>query len=46
MYIFNADKTFSLVGEPQLGEGSFCTPAFTDGRIIIRGDKNLYCIGK
>ena len=46
MYIFNADKTFSLVGEPQLGEGSFCTPAFIDGGIIIRGDKNLYCIGK
>ena len=46
MYIFNADKTFSLMGEPQLDEGSFCTPAFTDGRIIIRGDKNLYCIGK
>jgi outer membrane protein assembly factor BamB len=45
MYIFNADKTFSLVGEPQLGEGSFCTPAFIDGGIIIRGDKNLYCIG-
>jgi outer membrane protein assembly factor BamB len=46
MYIFNADKTFSLVGEPQLGEGSFCTPAFNDGGIIIRGDRNLYCISK
>jgi glucose dehydrogenase len=46
MYIFKADQTFSLVGEPQLGEGSFCTPAFIDGGIVIRGDKNLYCIGK
>jgi len=46
MYIFTADKTFSLIGEPQLGEGSFCTPAFFEGGIVIRGDKNLYCISK
>jgi outer membrane protein assembly factor BamB len=46
MHIFKAEKDFSLVGEPHLGEGSFCTPAFQDGRIFIRGDKNLYCVGK
>jgi outer membrane protein assembly factor BamB len=46
MHIFRADKTFSSVSEPQLGEGSACTPAFGSGRIFIRGDKNLYCIGK
>jgi outer membrane protein assembly factor BamB len=46
MHIFKADKTFALIGQPQIGEGSFCTPAFLDGMIIIRGDKNLYCIAK
>jgi outer membrane protein assembly factor BamB len=46
MYIFKADKTFSLIGEPKIDEGSFCTPAFFYGGIIIRGDKNLYCIAK
>ncbi len=46
MHIFKADKTFSSVAEPQLGEGSVCTPAFADGKIFIRGDKNLYCVGK
>ena len=46
MHIFNADKTFTLVGESKLGEKSVCTPAFANGRIYIRGDKNLYCIGK
>jgi len=46
MHIFKADKNFSIIGEPQLGEGSFCTPAFKDGKILIRGNKNLYCIGK
>ncbi|MFZ4413456.1 MAG: PQQ-binding-like beta-propeller repeat protein [Bacteroidales bacterium] len=46
MHIFKADKTFSLVGEPKIGEQSFCTPAFADGSIFIRTGNNLYCIGK
>ena len=46
MHIFNADKEFKLIGEPKLGEYSACTPAFTNGRIYIRGEENLYCIGK
>jgi outer membrane protein assembly factor BamB len=46
MHILKPDKTYSVIGEPALGEGSSCTPAFADGKILIRGDKNLYCIGK
>lgn len=46
MHIFKADKTYTSVSESPLGEGSACTPAFVSGRIIIRGDKNLYCIAK
>ncbi len=46
MHIFKADKTFSLIGEPGIGEKSDCTPAFADGMIFIRAENNLYCIGK
>ncbi|NQV02364.1 MAG: PQQ-binding-like beta-propeller repeat protein [Bacteroidia bacterium] len=46
MHIFKADSVFISIGEPTLGEGSVCTPAFANGRIYIRGDENLYCIGK
>lgn len=46
MHIFKADKTYASVNECPLGEGSVCTPAFTAGKIIIRGEKNLYCVGK
>ncbi len=46
MHIFKSDKTYTSVSEPALGEGSVCTPAFVGGKLIIRGDKNLYCIGK
>jgi outer membrane protein assembly factor BamB len=46
MHIFKADQNYKIVSQSSLGEGSCCTPAFADGRLIIRGDKNLYCIGK
>jgi len=46
MHIFKADKEYTSLGEPALGEKSVCTPAFSSGRIYLRGDKNLYCIGK
>lgn len=45
MHIIASDKEYKSLGEAKLGEKSACTPAFTNGRIYIRGDKNLYCIG-
>ncbi len=35
-----------VVGECPLGEGSRACPAFADGRIYLRGEKHLFCIGK
>ncbi|MFN8206046.1 MAG: PQQ-binding-like beta-propeller repeat protein [Bacteroidales bacterium] len=46
MHIFKADKEFTIIAEPALGEKASATPAFTNGRIYLRADKNLYCIGK
>jgi len=46
MHIFAADKEFKLVGESKLGENIAATPAFTNGRIYLRGEENLYCIGE
>lgn len=43
--IVEASAAYKLLGEPKLGEKSDCTPAFADGRIYIRGKKNLFCIG-
>jgi outer membrane protein assembly factor BamB len=44
-HIFKADKQFELVGQPELGEKAVTIPAFMPGRIYIRGNKHLYCIG-
>lgn len=46
MHIFKVDQQYVPVGESKLGEKTVTTPAFANGKILIRGDKNLYCIGK
>jgi outer membrane protein assembly factor BamB len=34
------------VGQTSLGEPCWASPAFQDGRIFIRGEKHLFCIGQ
>jgi outer membrane protein assembly factor BamB len=46
MHIFSKDKTMNLLGESELGERSVSTPSFSNGRIYLRSDSYLYCIGK
>lgn len=38
-------KGFKEVGTAELGEACTASPAFHNGRIYLRGAKNLYCIG-
>ena len=45
MHILKVSREKKIVGEPSLGEKAFATPAFTDGRIVLRGVNNLFCIG-
>jgi len=44
-YIFEISRELKVLGEPKLGEKSIVTPAFSDGKIYLRGSKYLYCIG-
>jgi outer membrane protein assembly factor BamB len=46
MRIYEYAKEMKLISENELGEMAGTTPAFADNRIYIRGEKNLYCIGK
>jgi outer membrane protein assembly factor BamB len=46
MRIYEFSKEMKLISENDLGEKSGPTPAFADGRIYIRGEEHLYCIGK
>jgi outer membrane protein assembly factor BamB len=44
--VFKAATTFDDVRRGKLGEGVIASPAVADGRVYIRGMKNLYCFGK
>jgi outer membrane protein assembly factor BamB len=46
MQIMEAGPEFKSVGSPTIGEPSFATPAYMDGRIYLRTDDHLYCIGE
>ncbi len=46
VHIFGAAAEYEEIGTAALGEPVYATPAFMDGRIYIRGDENLYCIGR
>ncbi len=46
MHIFSIDRVKKVVGTPELGEKVVSTPAFAQGKIMLRGYDHLYCIGK
>jgi hypothetical protein len=41
-----AGPTFEILAENSIDEYVLSSVAVSDGQIFLRGDKNLYCIGK
>ena len=47
MHIFRVSREkYVGLATAKLGEGAHASPAFVKGRIYIRGEKHLFCIGK
>jgi len=44
-FIVKAGPKHEVLGTNSVGEPVYASPAIADGRIFIRGEKNLYCIG-
>ncbi len=44
MHIFSADNEFRLLDVFDTGERTMTTPAFTDGKIVVRTEKSIYCV--
>lgn len=44
-FIVKAGPKHEIIGTNSIGEPVYASPAIADGRIFIRGEKNLYCIG-
>jgi outer membrane protein assembly factor BamB len=45
-YVLKAGDKFEVVAANEIGEENRASAAISDGKIFLRGDKNLYCIGK
>jgi outer membrane protein assembly factor BamB len=46
MNVVKAGPEFQRVAQNELGEKTFASPAISDGRLFIRGDKHLFCLGE
>jgi outer membrane protein assembly factor BamB len=44
-FMIKAGPKHEVIGTNSVGEPVYASPAIADGRIFIRGEKNLYCIG-
>jgi outer membrane protein assembly factor BamB len=46
VYVFAAEPSFRILAHNELGELIRATPAVADGRLYIRGERHLFCVGK
>jgi len=44
-FMVKAGPKHEILGTNSVGEPVYASPAIADGRIFIRGERNLYCIG-
>lgn len=44
-HTIKADANFEVLATNKLGEGTYASPAISNGQILIRGEKHLFCIG-
>jgi outer membrane protein assembly factor BamB len=45
-FIYSANSELTPVNSFETGERTFATPAFTDNRMIVRSENQLYCVQK
>lgn len=45
MYVLKTGDKFEILAENDLADGGFATPVIVGGRIYLRTDHHLYCIG-
>jgi outer membrane protein assembly factor BamB len=46
IFVVKAGKDFELLATNPMGERLMATPALSDGRIFVRGEHNLFSIGR
>jgi hypothetical protein len=45
-YVLKAGPKFEVLGISDLGDPHFASPAVSGGRLYLRGNRQLFCVGK
>jgi outer membrane protein assembly factor BamB len=45
-FVYAANSDLALISSFETGQRTFATPAFTDNRMIVRSENQLYCVTK
>lgn len=45
-HVFKAGPKYEVLATNPLGEKADCTPAIPEGRLYLRSEKHIYCVGK
>ena len=45
IFVANVDKKFEVLAENNMGERVIATPVLLNNRILVRGEKTLFCLG-
>ena len=46
VYVFEAGPAYTLLAKNSLGEPVFASPAVANGRLYVRGQRHLFCVGR
>jgi hypothetical protein len=46
IFVVKAGAEFQLLSTNPMGERLMATPALSDGRMYVRGEKNLFAVGR
>ena len=44
LFVFSTDENLTLLNSFETGERTLATPAFTDGKIVVRTEESIYCV--
>jgi outer membrane protein assembly factor BamB len=45
IFVADVEGKFKLLGENAMGEPVIASPVPADGRLFIRGEEHLFCVG-
>ena len=46
VFVYSLDEELSLLASFNTGEITYATPAYLDGKIVVRTEQSIYCVAE